>query len=487
LDRDSKSRAATNILITGGSQAWKLFAGFALTIFSTRNLAPSDFGLLAMAATAATFVGLIKDLGVGQAIIQRPEITKGQVDALFWLSVLSSAVSALILAFSAYPISIFYDDPRLRQLIIAIAGLSLIAGLPAVPYALLAKESRFKVLAILDVVATTASVIAGIVAVIILGNYWALYLSTLVLTLFSTAGIWACSGYRPGYPHTDSETRQLARFGLHLSGFYLVSYFSRNADNILIGKFRGGEELGLYDRAYRLLLFPIIQLHSPIGQVTVPLLSRLRFDKEQYLGVYNDTLSLVMLVSQPGIIFAILLSAPLFKIVLGENWAGAAPIFSWLGLASLNQVATATTGWLFLSQGRGQDLFRLGVWSALINVASFVIGLPWGALGVAISYTVVNYAVVVPLYAILVGRNGPVTTRNLIETTGPHWISCLVAAAVTKISAIALLDGNSLAGLASLLALSYSSYSIAIVFFAPKRALAKRLLRYGYRVAAAQV
>jgi len=81
LDRDSKSRAATNILITGGSQAWKLSAGFVLTIFSMRNLAPSDFGVLAMSATAATFLGLIKDLGVSQAIIQRPEITKGQIDA----------------------------------------------------------------------------------------------------------------------------------------------------------------------------------------------------------------------------------------------------------------------------------------------------------------------------------------------------------------------------------------------------------------------
>lgn len=486
MDRDSKSRAATNILITGGSQAWKLSTGIVLTIFSTRNLAPNDFGILAMASTAATFLGLIKDMGVGQAIIQNREITKGQIDALFWLSVLSSAASALILAFCAYPISLFYDDQRLQQLTIAIAGLSFIAGLPTVPYAVLARESRFKALAIVDCVTTTASVLAGIIAVIILRNYWALFVSTLVLTLLSTAAIWICSGYRPGRPHINSETLHTARFGLHVSGFNLVNYFSRNADNILIGKFWSGEELGLYDRAYRLLLFPIIQLHSPVGQVIVPLLSRLRFGKDQYLSVYNDALSLVMLMSQPGIIFAVLLSEPLFRIVLGEHWVTAAPIFSWLGLAGLNQVATATAGWLFVSQGRGRDLFRLGVWIALVNIASFVIGLPWGALGVAISYTLMNYAVVVPLYAILVGRDGPVTTRNLLETTGPHWIGCLVAATVTKTSATFLLDGNSVTGLTMLLALSYATYLLAIIFFAQKRALAKRLVRYGYAKATAQ-
>lgn len=454
-----------------------MIAGLALTIFSTRNLAPSDFGLLAMVATAATFLGLIRDLGVGQAIIQGPETTKGQIDALFWLSGVSSVASALILALSAYPVSLFYDDPRLQLLTYAMAGLSFIASLSTVPSALLARESRFKTLAIVDAVTTTASFFAGIVAVIVLRNYWALYVSALVSTLFLTAGTWAYSGYRPGYPHVDSRMLHLARFGLHVSGFNLVNYFSRNADNILIGKFRGGEELGLYDWAYRLLLFPIIQLHNPIGQVIIPLLSRLRFDKDKYRSIYNETLSLVLFVVQPAIIFAILLSEPLFRIVLGEHWVGAAPIFWWLGLAGLNQAATATAAWLFLSQERGREYFRLGLWSALINIASFVIGLPWGALGVAISYSVVNYAVVLPLCGISIGRNGPVTTKDLVETTGPHWIACLVSAAITKVSTIYLLNGSSLIGLTILLALSYSSYLIAIISFAPKRVLAKRLFR----------
>jgi PST family polysaccharide transporter len=481
LDRDSKSRAATNILITGASQAWKISAGFVLTIVATRTLAPSDFGLLAMSATAATFLGLVKDLGVGQSIVQRTELAKGQIDTLFWLSVLASAGSALVLALSAYPIAIFYDDSRLQRLTIAIAGLSFIAGLPTVPAALLARESRFKTLAILDVVATTASVIAGIAAVVILRDYWALYLSTLVLTLFSTVGLWACSGYRPGHPDLGSETRHMAKFGLHISGFNLVNYVSRNADNILIGRFWGSQELGLYDRAYKLLLLPIIQLHNPIGQVIVPLLSRLRSDEEKYLSTYDDALSMVMLVCQPGIVFAILLSEPLFRIVLAEHWVGAAPIFSWLGLAGLIQVATATAAWLFLSQGRGREYFRLGIWTALINLAAFAIGLPWGALGVAVTYTFANCVVVLPLYAVSIGRSGPVTTRSLIETTGPHWIGCLVAAAVTRFAANSLLDGNSLVGLATLLALAYASYLVAIILFAQKRALARRLLRYGYR------
>lgn len=486
MDRDSKSRAAKHILITVASQAWKLSAGFVLTIFSTRNLTPSDFGVLAMVGTLTTLFGVAKDFGVGQAIVQSTSITKGQIDALFWLSVLASAASALFLALSAYPISLFYDDSRLRELTLASAAVSFIAGLPTVPAALLTRQSRFRTLATVDIATTTASVLAGIVAVTILRNYWALYVFGLVWTLASTIGIWSCSSYRPGYPHIDSETLQLARFGFQVSGFNLVSYFSRNSDNILIGRFRGGEELGLYDRAYRLLLLPITQLHNPIGQVMVPLLSRLRSENEKYLSVYNDTLSLVLLICQPGIIFAVLLPEPLFGIVLGDRWVAAAPIFSCLGLASLIQVATATAGWLFLSQERGREFFRLGVWSALINVASFVVGLPWGALGVAMAYALANYAFLLPLYAILIGRNGPVTTKDLIKTTTPHWLACFVAAATAKISMVYLPSGTSLIGLATILGLSYFSYVIAVLSFAHKRILARRVLRYAYDRTAVQ-
>jgi len=65
--------------------------------------------------------------------------------------------------------------------------------------------------------------------------------------------------------------------------------------------------------------------------------------------------------------------------------------------------------------------------------------------------------------------------------------NCRSGPSITKTSAASLLDGNSLTGLATLLALSYSSYLIAILYFAPKRALAKRLLRYGYGKTAAQI
>jgi PST family polysaccharide transporter len=482
LNANSKSRAAKNVLITGIAQAWRFAGSFLLTLYSTRNLAPSDFGLLAMVATATAFLNLVKDLGVGQAIIQRQVITKGQTDALFWLSVVSSILFGFVLAAGAYPISLFYRDDRLQQLIFAFAALTVVGGLSIVPTALLNKHSRFKRLALIDITTTTASLVVGVGAVIVLKNYWALYLSTLVSTIISVSAIWAWSGYRPGRPHIDSNTIHMAKFGFHVSGFNLVNYFSRSADAILIGRYWGGEELGLYDRAYRLLLFPINQLHAPIGQVIVPLLARLQNDKERYVSVYSETISIIMLVAQPGIIFAILVSEPLFRLVLGEHWISAASIFWWLGIASVHQVMTATAGWIFTSQGRGREFLVLGVWGAVINVSCFLIGLPWGAVGVATSYAITNYVLVLPLVWISMGRNGPVTTRLLIETSVPHWIACIACAIAVKFATIYAIPSDKIAGMTLSLFISYAAYICTLLMFHQKRRFAKHVVSYGLRM-----
>ena len=81
---------------------------------------------------------------------------------------------------------------------------------------------------------------------------------------------------------------------------------------------------------------------------------------------------------------------------------------------------TSTLGWLFLSQGRGSDFFWIGLFGALTTVASFVIGLPWGPLGVAVAYTITCYIALVPATFWSLGRRGPVSTHDLVTTVIPH-------------------------------------------------------------------
>ena len=104
------------------------------------------------------------------------------------------------------------------------------------------------------------------------------------------------------------------KFGSGVSGFNIVNYFARNADNLLIGKFYGSEQLGYYDRAYRLLLFPMSQILGPLGRVVLPLLARLQSDPQRYRKVYIEAVSLLMMATQPGLVFLIIFAEDAFSI-----------------------------------------------------------------------------------------------------------------------------------------------------------------------------
>lgn len=468
MDTNSKSLAAKNIVITGIAQAWRVITGLVLTVITTRLLNPSDFGILAMVATATALIALVKDLGISQAVIQRDTITPSQLNSLFWVSVVTSLGFGAILAASAPLLAAFYGEPRAQAVTIAFSALVLISGPQSVPAAILNRDSLFNRLAVIDIVSATAALGAGVIGALFWQNYWALYASAASGTIASMVGICLSAGYRPNLPRFDDSTVQMLRFGWHVSGFNLVNYFSRNSDKLLIGRFLGSDELGFYDRAYRLLLFPITQLHGPIGQVLVPLLSRLQGDATRYRSTYTEAASLIMVVAQPGIVFAIICAAELFNMLFGERWIPTAPIFQWLGIAGLHQVMSSTTGWLFLSQGRGGDLFKLGTYGAVITVASFIIGLRWGAIGVAASYTIANYVVLVPLIWIAAGRRGPVSCRDLINVAIPHAIATLAAAAALEavrygFPSIGLLQMSILFGL------SYLAYIGVILLFDTKR------------------
>lgn len=258
-------------------------------------------------------------------------------------------------------------------------------------------------------------------------------------------------------------------FGSGVSGFNLANYLSRNADKLLIGKFFGDNALGLYDRAYRLLLFPLSQIHAPIGRVMIPMLSRSLSDPHRYKRAYMECVSILLLATQPAILFATIYSEDVFRILLGDRWLDSALIFAWLGIAGLQQVMTSTIGWLYISQGRGGGFFQIGVFGAVTTVTAFVAGLPWGPVGVAAAYSISDYLVRLPVIWAAAGRAGPVTTRDLYSMAMPHALSTALAA-VALLSLKPLVPTPDILTCGCLVGLSYTVYLAFLMLFPEKRA-----------------
>ena len=218
----------------------------------------------------------------------------------------------------------------------------------------------------------------------------------------------------------------MLRFGGNFTGFSTINFFARNLDNLLIGRVWGAEQLGIYSRAYQLMMLPIDQINEPISSVAIPSLSRLTNSDSDYRRAYLRMLEKVALLTMPGVALMIVTSDWIVEIILGPQWRQVGMLLVILGVAGLIQPIANTTGWLFITQGRTKELFRLSMIGGPITIASIVAGLPWGAVGVATSY-VTGYLILTHVLYWYVGRRGPVRTIDFYRTIAPFAVATLLA------------------------------------------------------------
>ena len=462
-DDELRSSVARGAAITGGAQVVEFGTQLASVLILSRLLAPEDFGLIAMCAPVIAFLGMLRSFGLVQATVQKTDLTHEDANFLFWINMAASVVIAVFLFAVSPLIAKFYGEPQVGPLVAAMSLTILTSSLAAQHSAILNRKMLFGYLAIASIINVTGTFAVAVIWALFSPTYWAIFVGTLSGSLLSSAYTWAVSAWRPGLPRRADGAAALLKFGGGVTGFNLTNFFARNADNMLIGRYWGSVELGLYDRAYKLLLFPLSRVANPLSRVVIPALSRMDKDPGRYRLAFLKVLNLSLMITLPGIAWATATADVFVPLVLGDTWAASGNIFAALGFAGMVQPLNNPAGWLFISQGRSNEYMIWGVVTAVLAVSAFVAGLPWAAFGVAVAYAVSEYIKTVPLW-LYIGRRGPVRARDILRGPGP-----LVLAAHVGLGAVWLIrdhvGGGDNVMLVITLSLSYLVFcSVAALF-----------------------
>jgi O-antigen/teichoic acid export membrane protein len=397
LKTDLKARSVRGGAATFLGQGASFFIRTASTVVLARQLTPADFGLVAMVTVVTEFAALFKDLGLSMATIQKPTITHTQVSVLFWVNVGISALVAVLTMALAPAVAWFYGDPRLTLITVVLAASFVFGGLTVQHQALLTRQMRFLALAGIQTSAILLGVIAAIVAAALGAGYWSLVFMQLVMAFSNMAGAWLLCRWRPGWPVRRSGAREMVAFGAHLTGSGIMNYFARNLGHVLIGRFCGSTTLGLYSKAYGLLLLPIAYIRGPLMAVTIPALSRIQDEAERYRSYYGKMVLLLSFLSMPLVAFLAVCSRSVIHLLLGDQWVEAGRMFQVLALTAFIQPVWSTSGAVMVSVGHSGRFLRFGIINGVVMIASFLIGIHWGALGVAVAYAIGSYATLFPL------------------------------------------------------------------------------------------
>ena len=402
-------------LITVSVQAVTVIIQLASTVVLARMLTPDDYGIMGMVLSFVALAALFKDLGLSSAAIQKADLTVDQQSNLFWVNAAFGSALTVIFALAAPLVAWFYGHPELLGVSWVLSLTFVIGGLSAQHNAMLVRHMHFGRQGGVNIASIVVTFAVSFILAHLGYRFWALAWGHVAGATTRTLLIWQLSPFVPGSWKNGAGTMSMIRFGVNVTGFNLVNYFSRNLDNILIGKFVGAEALGLYGRAYQLMLFPIINLRGPIEAVTYPALCRLQDNPADWRRYYMQTLRILAFLTMPLVAWLFLVSEQLILFLLGEQWVGVVPLFRILAVVGFIQPCLSMVGSVMLSLGFTRRYFHQGTAMAIVYGLAFGIGVQWGGSGVACAYAVVVYLTLVPLL-IFSYRNTVLTLVDFVQS-----------------------------------------------------------------------
>ena len=372
-----------------------------LAIVLTRLLGPEAFGLIGMVLVFSGFAAVFSELGFASALIQRQDLREDHRSTAFWLTLGMAAALAAIMALAAPLIAGFYREPRLGPLTTWLSLGFVLSAPGLVPGALLQKALRFDVLAKVSIATLAVSGTAAVTVAAAGGGVWSLVVERLVSSLAGSTFLLWLGGWRPRLLCSRRALRELFAYGAGLTGFKLVNYWARSADKLLIGRLLGSEALGLYSRAYSLMLLPLTQVVSVLAPVMLPALASIQTDTSRVRWAFLRVIRLLTFVTFPMMLGLAVVAEPFVLGLFGTAWRGVIPVIQILAVVGVTQALCNPTGWIYMSQGRTDWMLWWGVGAGTFLVLAIVVGISIGTVeAVALAYLIGNLVITAPCLAV---------------------------------------------------------------------------------------
>lgn len=347
-------------------------------IVVARLFAPEDFGVIGAVSVVATFLGMFVESGLGPAIINEKSLSSENRNGIFTFTIMLGSIAFLILFLSGNRLEEFYDIQGVSIVTKYVAIGAIFSGASIYPTATLNRDKKFFSLAIAGIIANIVSLIVVVVLVQVVDSIHALASKNLTTVVINFVLVYFFSDKTElGKPHLGFKivaVKPLLKFSLYQFGFNFINFFSRNLDNILVGRYLGSFALGIYDKAYQLMRYPLMLLTFAMTPAIQPVMKEYASNPYEAEKIHRN---FIFKLSWIGIIVGFLLaifSKWVILLLLGDKWLEVVPIIRILALSIPVQVVLSTSGAFFQAMNRTDILFVSGFLSAILMVSAILYG-----------------------------------------------------------------------------------------------------------------
>lgn len=363
-----------------GSRYLTIAVQLVITAVLSRLISPDEYGTVAIVTVFTTLFNMFSDMGISTAIVQFRTLDERDYGALFGFSLLLGASLAGLFCVAAIPISWVYGRPELVRLCY-VASISLFfSTINMVPSGLMLKERRFVEIGMRLVVTTLLSGIVAIEMALHGAGSFSLVLQTVTNSFMLFLWNYLARPVRHLSFSFGEQLRTIFSYSAFQFGFSTINYFSRNLDNLLIGKILGAGSLGYYDKAYKLTTYPLTAFSSVISSVVQPFMAEHQDNKSRIFEAWFKVVTLLSIVGAPVGAMLFCAAEEIVLVMFGEQWAESAPLLRALAVCVYFQMLNNPTGSFFQSINHTDLMFKSGLVNTALTVGGLSLGLVSGSL-----------------------------------------------------------------------------------------------------------
>lgn len=382
------------------SSASSKYAAYIVQLASLSILArlfsPETFGLVASVHVFAMFFQMVSNTGIAPAIVYQDNLTDNERDGIYSFTFIFGIFTSLIFLSLWFIVEFIYPFYIHFAILLSLSIFVFMSTISTLPVAALQKDRMFKYIAISEILGELVSLIFVFLMIGFFDDYLILAMKYSISQIFRAIFYYTFSKKtrigKANFGTQINHTKLIFSFAKNQVFFNILNYFSRNLDNILVAKYFGVTSLGLYEKTYQLMRYPLQVFTFAINPALMPVLTEHKHEPEHVsksyykiayilslLGVFSG---LVMFFSAESIIF----------IIFGNDWLDAALYLKVFAISIPIQMVLSSTGGVFQAFGKTKEMLLCGLFSASTNIFAIVTGIYFESLYLMCVFLVFSFS-----------------------------------------------------------------------------------------------
>src|SRR5690554_172644 len=448
-----------------GGRILKTFLQLGVLFVLARLISKADFGIVQSALIVVGFSKLVSQMGVGPALVQKHNLTSLHIRAGATLSMILSFLFFIIVFLCSGLLADFFKMPELENVLKVVAILFVIEGITTVSQSLLLRDMKQKVLVKIDFISYLTGY--GVVA-IVLSYYgfglWALIIGQLVQSLLKCILSFIKSKHSIKPYWGKAEVKDLLYFGGGFTIARLFNYLATQGDNIVAGRYLGADALGVYSRAYAIMVKPVSLIGDSLDKVLFPAMAARQNQPDRLIEAFINGSKMITFLCLPISIMIIFSSKEIVNVLLGDKWDEVVVPLQILTAGLIFRMGYKMGDCLSRATGNVYSRAKRQLVYAICVILGCYVGASWGIVGVSYGTffaVMVNYILMIHLSLIILKINWIYfIKRTLMELPIMIFLATLFVGIITLVRLIVTSD-------ILILLISYGTYGgiIMLLFY----------------------